>query len=163
MKNMIARYSPLAAFLVLVVLAAGVAGSFEAGEWYYKLYKPFWTPPAWLYALVWPALYLMMAVAAWKVWLSGHPARYGALTWWVIQLLMNSAWSWLFFSMERPGWAWLEMSLLIAVTLFCIKAFHQVARDAVVWMLPYLGWLFFAWLLNFALWNMNGGPLARIF
>jgi len=160
---MIAKYLSMAVFLALVVLAAGIAGSFEAGEWYYKLYKPFWTPPGWLFALVWPALYLMMAVAAWKVWLTGHHARNGALTWWAIQLFMNAAWSWLFFGLERPGWAWLEMSLLIVIVLFCIKAFRLMSKPAASLMLPYLVWLVFAWILNFVLWNMNGGPLARIF
>lgn len=160
---MIAKYLSMAVFLALVVLAAGIAGTFEAGEWYYKLNKPFWTPPGWLFALVWPVLYLMMAVAAWKVWLTGHHARNGALTWWAIQLLMNAAWSWLFFGLERPGWAWLEMSLLIVIVLFCIKAFRLLSKPAASLMLPYLVWLVFAWILNFVLWNMNGGPLARVF
>jgi len=156
---MIAKYSSMAAFLVLVVLAAGIAGSFEAGEWYFKLYKPFWTPPGWLFAVVWPALYLMMAMAAWKVWISGHLARNGALAWWAIQLVMNAAWSWLFFGLERPGWALAEMGLLIVVVLFCIQAFRGISKPAASLMMPYLAWLAFAWVLNFVLWNMNGGPL----
>ncbi len=160
---MIPRYASLAVFLVLVVLAAAIGGSFEGGEWYYRLYKPSWIPPAWLLALVWSALYLMMALAAWKVWLSGHYTRNGALTWWGIQLLMNTAWSWLFFGLERPGWAWLEMSLLIVVVVFCIKAFHPLSKPASRLMLPYLVWLLFAWFLNLVVWTMNGGLVARMF
>lgn len=160
---MIAKYSSMAVFLLLVVLAAGVAGQFEAGEWFYKLNRPFWTPPAWLFAVVWAVLYLMMAMAAWKVWLSGHHTRNGAMAWWAIQLLLNAAWSWMFFGLERTGWAWLEMSLLIAVVLFCIKVFHLASKSAASLMLPYLVWLVFMWILNFVLWNMNGGPLARLF
>lgn len=160
---MIARYGSMAIFLALVVLAAAIGGSFEAGEWYYSLYKPAWTPPSWLFGPVWAALYLMIAMAAWKVWLTGHYARIGALLWWAIQLLMNTAWSWLFFGLQRPGWAWLELSLLIVVVLLCIRAFRPLSKPASYLMVPYLVWLIFAWLLNLVIWTMNGGLLARIF
>lgn len=160
---MIARYGSMAIFLALVVLAAAIGGSFEAGEWYYSLYKPAWTPPSWLFGPVWAATYLMIAMAAWKVWLTGHHARLGALLWWAIQLVMNTAWSWLFFGLQRPGWAWLELSLLIVVVLLCIKAFRPLSKPASHLMVPYLVWLIFAWFLNLVIWTMNGGLLARIF
>jgi benzodiazapine receptor len=160
---MIARYSSMAVFLALVVLAAAIGGSFEAGEWYYHLIKPGWTPPAWLFAGVWSALYLMMALAAWTVWLTGHYTRMNALAWWAIQLIMITAWSWLFFGLERPGWAWLDMSLLIVMVVFCIKVFGGLSKTAAGLMLPYLLWLIFAWFLNLVIWTMNDGLLARLF
>jgi len=159
---MIARYGSMAAFLALVVLAAAMGASFEAGEWYFqKVIKPAWTPPAWLFGPIWSVLYLTMAMAAWKVWMTGHYSRVGALGWWGLQLLMNVAWSWLFFGLERPGWAWAEMSILIGVVLLCIKAFSQLSKPAVYLMLPYLAWLIFAWVLNLAIWSMNGGLLGK--
>jgi benzodiazapine receptor len=161
---MIARYGSMAAFLALVVLAAAIGASFEAGEWYFqKVNKPAWTPPAWLFGPVWSVLYLTMAMAAWKVWMTGHYSRVGALGWWGLQLVMNVAWSWLFFGLERPGWAWAEMSILIAVVLLCIKAFHLLSKPAAYLMLPYLAWLIFAWVLNLVIWTMNGGLLSKIF
>jgi len=159
---MISRYTSMAVFLALVVLAAAAGSSFEAGEWYYKLYKPSWTPPAWLLATVWASLYLMMAMAAWKIWLTGHFARNGALIWWTIQLLMLSAWSWLFFGLERPGWAWMEISLLIVMVVLCIKVFSPLSKSATYLMLPYLVWLLFIWFLNLVIWSLNGGLLARL-
>ena len=104
---MIARYVSMAVFLALVVLAAAIGGSFEAGEWYYSMHKPSWTPPPWFFAPLWVILYLTMALAAWQVWLTGHFSRLGALAWWLLQLVLNVAWSWLFFDLHRIGWAWL--------------------------------------------------------
>ena len=112
---MIARYASMAGFLALLVLAAAIEGSFEAGEWYYMINKPTWTPPSWLFGLVRAVLYPMIAIAAWQVWLTGHYSRLGALTWWAIQLTLAVAWPWVIFDLERPGWAWLELSLLITL------------------------------------------------
>jgi tryptophan-rich sensory protein len=157
------RYGSLAVFLLLVILAAFFGSSFEAGEWYHiKMNKPPWTPPAWLFGPVWAVLYVLMALAAWKVWMTGHYARLGALVWWAIQLVLNVAWSWLFFGLHRPGWAWVEMTVLIAAVLLCIRAFRLISRPAANLMVPYLLWLIFAWVLNLALWTMNGGLFSRV-
>ena len=161
---MIARYASMAVFLALVVLAAAAGSMFEAGEWYHEiLKKPSWTPRAWLFGPLWAVLYLMMALAAWKVWLTGHYARVGALIWWAMQLALNATWSWLFFGLERPGWAWLEMSILIAVVVLCIRAFRLLSKPAAYLMVPYLLWLIFAWALNLAIWTLNGGIFSRFF
>jgi len=159
---MIARYASLAVFLALVVLAAAIGGSFEAGEWYYSMNKPPWTPPAWFFALVWTALYLMMALAAWQVWLSGHYSRLGVLTWWMIQLVLNVAWSWLFFDLHRQGLAWLELGLLIAVVVICIRAFRPLSKSSANLMALYLVWLIFSWVLNLATWTMNDGLFSKV-
>lgn len=160
---MIARYAPMAVFLLLVVLTAAFGASFEAGEWYYALRKPGWTPPPWVFGPVWSVLYLLMALAMWKVWLTGFYVRIGALIWWVLQLVLNAAWSWLFFGLHRPGWSLLEMAFLIGVVVLCIKAFSGISRAAAVLMVPYLLWLLFAWILNYAIWSMNGGGVALYF
>ena len=152
----------MAVFLVLVVLAAAIGGSFAAGEWYYSMYKPSWTPPPWFFAPLWVVLYLTMAMAAWQVWLSGHYSRLGALTWWMIQLILNVTWSWLFFDLHRLGWAWLELSLLIAVVVLCIRAFSLLSKPSAYLMVPYIIWLIFSWVLNLAIWTMNGGLFSRI-
>ncbi len=159
---MIARYASMAVFLALVVLAAAISGSFEAGEWYYTMNKPPWTPAPWFFVLIWVALYLMMALAAWQVWLSGHYIRLGALIWWMIQLVLNVAWSWLYFGLERLGWAWLELGLLIVIVVLCIRAFRLLSKSAAYLMMPYLVWLIFSWVLNLATWTMNGGLFSKV-
>ena len=157
---MVMRYAWMAVFLLLVVIAAAIAGSFEAGEWYFMLHKPGWTPPAWVFGPVWSLLYVLMAVAMWLVWDSKDDTRVGALVWWLLQLSLNAAWSWLFFGLTRSGWSLAEMLLLIGVVILCMKAFSNSSRTAAVLMLPYLLWLLFAWVLNFSIWMMNGGGLG---
>ncbi len=154
---------PLLFFLVLVILASLFGSQFGAGQWYAELVKPPWNPPAWVFAPVWSALYLMMAVAAWLAWDTGHAQRRTLIGWWLAQLGLNSVWSWLFFGLHRPGWALGEMTLLIAVLVVTIRMFH-IARPASAWLLaPYLAWLLFAWFLNLTLWRLNGGGIATIF
>ena len=159
---MITRHASMAVFLALVILAAAIGGSFEAGEWYYSMNRPSWTPPPWVFAPVQAVLYLLMALAAWQVWLTGHYSRLGALIWWVIQLSLTVAWSWLFFDLHRLGWAWLELSLLIAVVVLCIRAFRLISKSAAYLMMPYLAWLIFSWVLNLATWSLNGGPFSSV-
>jgi tryptophan-rich sensory protein len=157
------RYAWMAIFLLLVVITAAIAGSFEAGVWYFTINKPGWTPPAWLFGPVWSVLYVLMALAMWLVWDSRHDSRVGALIWWLIQLFLNAAWSWLFFGLTRSGWALAEMLLLIGIVIFCIKVFSTSSRLAAALMLPYLLWLMFAWALNFSIWRLNGGGLGSVF
>jgi len=160
---MIQRYGSLAVFLLLVAGAALFGSSFEAGSWYFALNKPQWTPPPWVFGPAWAILYVLMALAMWKVWLTGHPIRTGSLAWWLLQLGVNMAWSWLFFGMHRSGIALADLSLLIGLVVLCMKAFSASSRTAALLMLPYLLWLMFAWLLNFFIWRMNGGGLGSIF
>jgi translocator protein len=157
-----ARYGSLAVLLLLVVAAAYLAGSFEAGEWYYqKLSKPSWTPPGAVLGGGWALAWLTLALAAWQLWQSGHYARLGALAWWLLLLALTVGWSILFFGLNRVGWAWLELGLALTVALLCIRAFHPLSRQAAWLLLPGLSWLGFIWVLNLVLWSINGGPLGR--
>jgi tryptophan-rich sensory protein len=158
-----ARYGSLAVLLLVVVAAAYLAGSFEAGEWYYqKLSKPSWTPPGAVLGIGWALAWLTLALAAWQVWRSGHYARLAALAWWLLLLGLTVGWSALFFGLNRIGWAWLELGVALAVALFCIRAFLPLSRQAAYLMLPGLLWLLFTWVLNLVQWTLNGGPLGRL-
>lgn len=153
------RMISLVVFLGLVVLAAWIGSQFPAGEYYALLNKPSWAPPAWLFGPAWSILYILMAVAMWKVWESGQQARLGALAWWLLQLGFNAAWTWLFFGLTRTGWAMVEMAVLIGLVILCIKAFSLISKPAAWLMLPYLLWLGFAFALNFSIWSLNGGGI----
>ncbi|HKX57375.1 MAG TPA: TspO/MBR family protein [Xanthomonadales bacterium] len=154
------RMVTLAVFLALVVMAAWLGSQFPAGEYYALINKPAWAPPAWLFGPVWSVLYVMMAVAMWLVWERGVPARLGALAWWLMQLTLNAAWTWLFFGLTRIGWAMAELGLLIGLVILCIKAFSLISKPAAWLMLPYLLWLVFALVLNFSIWSLNGGGIS---
>jgi tryptophan-rich sensory protein len=150
-------------FLAIVVLVSAVGSRFGAGEWYVELSKPAWNPPAWVFAPVWAALYLLMAISAWQVWNSGHVLRTIAILYWSVQLILNATWSWLFFGLHRPGWAVVELALLIAAVVMTIRKFYLVRPLAAGLLLPYLAWILFAWALNLKLWQMNGGGFSTIF
>jgi benzodiazapine receptor len=155
---MFTAYFSLAVFLLLVIIASLIGAGFEAGEWFHvTIIQPSWTPPYWLFAPVWALVYLLMALAAWKVWLTGHYSRLQALIWWAFLLLLNVAWSGLIFGLERPGWAMALLGLTLGIAIFCIRAFSRLSREAAYLMTPYLVWISFLWVLNFTIWAMNGG------
>jgi translocator protein len=146
----------LIAWLLLVALAAWFGSQFAPGAWYQALEKPPWTPPGWLFGPVWTILYAMMGVAAWLVWrergFSGAPAALGLF---LLQLVLNAAWSWLFFGLRRPDLAALEILILWAAIAATIVAFWRV-RPLAGWLLvPYLLWVSFAAALNVAIWRLN--------
>lgn len=159
---MISRYVSLAVFLLLVIAASLAGSSFEAGEWYYVTMKqPTMAPPGWLYAVTWAVVYVLMALAAWRVWLSQHPARSAALAWWILLLLLNTGWSMLFFGLNRTGWALPLVVMATGTGVLCVRAFSRVSSQATWLMTPYLAWILFILVFNLAVWTINGGALAR--
>jgi translocator protein len=123
---------------------------------YHEIAKPSWTPPDWVFPLVWTALYAMMAVAAWTVWrCKGWRGAWGAMTLYIIQLALNGAWPLLFFGLWWMGAAFavaVAMELAILATMI---AFARHSRPAAGLMVPYLLWVGYACALNYATWKMN--------
>lgn len=157
------QYISLAVFLLAVVAASAFGANFEAGVWYQALAKPDWTPPNWVFGPVWAVIYLLMAVAGWRVWISNKSTRVGALAWWAIILAVNVAWSWMMFGLNRPGWALGVSVVLWGLSVMCARAFHLLSRPAGAMMIPLVIWLSFAVWLNFKIWTLNGGGLPQIF
>ena len=147
------RYLALLASIALAFAAALIGSRFPSGDWYASLQKPAWNPPSWLFGPVWTALYLGMAVAAWRVWSVGRAGP--ALALHVLQLALNAAWSWLFFGLHRPDLAFAEILVLWVAILATTVAFFR--KDSLAgWLLvPYLAWVGFAAFLNFTLWRLQ--------
>ncbi len=149
----------LAGFLAVCFGAAalgGIATGPEIDGWYRTLEKPSWQPPPWVFGPVWSVLYLLMAVAAWLVWRrSGFRDAAVPLSLFAVQLILNVAWSWIFFRLEMPGWAWLELVVLWLAIVVTTWAFFRRTSAAGGLMLPYLAWVTFAGALNFAIWRLN--------
>ena len=143
----------LITFGLLVVVAALSGSLFKPGEWYDRLRKPDWNPPKWVFPVVWSVLYIFIAVAGWLIWEEvGFSA---ALIVWGIQLVLNAAWSWLFFGLRRMDWAFWDVNGLIAfVSLFIIVAW-PISTVAALLFLPYLAWVCTAALLNWTIWRLN--------
>ncbi|MGG5818978.1 TspO/MBR family protein [Falsiroseomonas sp. HW251] len=151
----------LGGFLVAVVAAASTGAFFKPGAWYAGLNKPSWNPPNWLFGPAWGVLYTSIAVAGWLVWRrTGFGPEIGV---WTVSLLLNAAWSWLFFGLRRMDLAFYELVAFWLSILAMILAFAGVRQDAALLLLPYLAWVTFAGVLNWTLWRMNptanGNPL----
>ena len=149
-------------FFIAVCLAAGGLGAIattpEIDGWYKTLAKPAWNPPSYVFGPVWTCLFIMMAVAAWLVWrpdgMKGAPIP---LTLFAIQLVLNVAWSWIFFGMHQTGLAFAEIVVLWLMILMTSVTFFKSSKIAGCLMLPYLAWVSFASLLNFTIWRLNAG------
>ena len=149
-----------AAALVVCIIVTFLAPALGAwampGEWYAALRKPSWNPPSWLFGPVWTALYLMMATAAWLVWRRGGcSGQRRALTLYLVQLVLNAAWTPLFFGLKMPGIAFAEILLLLAAVVTTAFAFRRVNKAAGALLVPYIAWVSFAGFLNFTLWRLN--------
>ena len=149
----------LAVFVLICFAAAGLGGLATASaipNWYAGIAKPDWNPPNWIFGPVWNCLYLMMAVAAWLVWRKdGFAGAKLPLTLFAIQLALNSLWSVLFFGLQNPGAAVVEIILLWAAILATLVAFWKRSRWAGGLLVPYLAWVTFAAVLNVAIWRLN--------
>ncbi|MBL0728238.1 TspO/MBR family protein [Piscinibacter sp. HJYY11] len=156
-------WAGLAAWLALSVAVAVIGGiaSADAGNFYRQLEQPDWAPPARLFGPVWTVLYAAMAVAAWWVWRSPPgPARSTALVLYVVQLVPNALWSWLFFAWQQGALAMADIALLWLLIVATVLAFWRVKPGAAALLLPYLAWVSFAAALNFWLWRHNPALLG---
>jgi tryptophan-rich sensory protein len=128
----------------------------EIGGWYQTLNKPSWQPPNWLFGPVWSLLFAMMAISAWLVWRhSGFSGARTPLLLFAIQLILNVVWSWLFFRLHRPDWAFFEIMLLWVAILMTMLSFFGRSTTAGWLLVPYLAWVSFAAILNLTIWRLN--------
>jgi tryptophan-rich sensory protein len=147
----------LLAFLLLtlaVAATAGLATEPEIAGWYRTLVKPAFNPPNWIFAPVWTTLYILMAIAAWRV------CRVTGLFAWAmalffVQLGLNFAWSFLFFHFHQIALALCDILALLLAILLTTVSFWRIDRTAGTMFLPYLAWVSFAALLNAAIWKLN--------
>ena len=143
---------------VALSMGAGLFGSrFMPGQWYAALSKPSFNPPSWIFAPVWTLLYIMMGVAAWMVWRRRSTRPVGlALTMFLVQLVFNALWSYLFFGLHLMAAASFEIVLLFFLVLTCAVLFGRIDRTAGILLVPYALWVAFASVLTVTLWRMNG-------
>lgn len=143
---------------VLLAFAAALPGAVSPpGEWYAALSKPDWTPPGWVFPVVWTTLYICMGTGAWFVQRAGTaqcPARV-ALSLFIVQLALNAAWTPIFFGFGQYGLALVDIVVLWFVLAATIVLFWRVSRPAAALLLPYWAWVTFATALNAAIWSMN--------
>lgn len=142
--------------VVFAVSALGALASINASGFYAEVIRPSWAPPGNVFGPVWSMLFLMMGISAWLVWRRGGFAVHGkALGVFLLQLVFNVLWSWLFFAWKTGGGAFADIIVLWVLILTTIILFWRVSRWAAMLLVPYLLWVSFASLLNFIIWQAN--------
>ena len=148
----------LAISMAICFAAAGIGSLLttpSVGGWYAGIAKPWWTPPNWVFGPVWSTLYAMMAVGAWLVWRRGGAEIRLALMLFATQLVLNVAWSGLFFALRLPGVAFAEILLLWLAIGATALIFGRISVAAGLLFVPYFAWVSFAAILNLAIWRLN--------
>ncbi|EMA65074.1 TspO/MBR family protein [Halorubrum kocurii] len=157
-----------AAVAVNLIGAVGVPFTATESAWFAGLELPAYYPPGWAFGVVWPVLYALIGAAAALVYLGGREgegraggaarlardARIG-LALFGVQLVVNVAWSPVFWGLERPDLGLVVLGLLLPLVVATIAAFDRVDRRAALLLVPYLAWVCFATALNYGIWALN--------
>jgi tryptophan-rich sensory protein len=145
----------LAGWIGLSFVPGLIGAPFPAPDWYRRLSKPAWAPPASVFGPVWTLLYLLMGIAAWRVESSREPGARSALRAFRWQLVLNGAWTPIFFGLRRLDLAFAEIVATWFAILVTTARFARVRVMAGLLLLPYLGWVTFATALNWSIWRRN--------
>ena len=148
------------AFFVALCLGIGALGAAvvntSVDTWYADLAKPAFTPPDGVFGPVWTLLYVLMAIAAWRVWRAAdRDTRRGPLTLFALQLALTLGWTVVFFGLQKIGAALATIVVLDVGVVVTTLAFRPIDRWAGLLMLPYLAWVAFATVLTIAIWRLN--------
>jgi tryptophan-rich sensory protein len=148
------------AFFVALCLGIGALGAAvvatSVDTWYADLAKPPFTPPDRVFGPIWTGLYVLMAIAAWRVWRAAdRDTRRGPLTLFALQLALTLGWTVVFFGLQKIGAALATIVVLDVGVVVTTLAFRSLDRWAGLLMLPYLAWVAFATVLNIAIWRLN--------
>jgi translocator protein len=152
------QFIGLVAWLVICFVVAGLgsAASVQAGSFYMELVRPDWAPPPSIFGPVWTALYATMGIAAWLVWrINGFRSARTALALFLVQLLLNALWSWIFFAWHLGALAFADIVLLWVLIVATLISFWRIQPLAGALLIPYLLWVSFASALNYSVWQRN--------
>lgn len=141
--------------LLIALLPGAVGSAFTPDAWYLGLEKSSLTPPGWVFPVAWTSLYITIGISLYAFLITADGNRRPALVVFATQLVLNGAWSWLFFGKHQPGLALVDIVLLWFSIVATIAMFGRRSKLAAVLLVPYLLWVSFATYLNFAIWSAN--------
>lgn len=148
-------------FSIIICQLAGVIGSFftvsNITSWYIDLNKPLLNPPNWVFGPVWITLYFLMGIALFLVWNKGLQSRFNrnAIILFMVQLLLNSLWSIVFFGLHQLLFSIFVIILLWLLIFINIVQFGRISKTAAYLLVPYILWVSFASYLNIAIYILN--------
>ena len=153
-----ASKKPIPIAFLLAIAVGGIGGAAtEIGPWYYSLIKPSWQPPDWAFGPIWTLIYITTGIAGVRAWRLGDPVQrrffLGAL---LINCALNILWSLLFFKMQRPDLALIEVVALWLSIVPLVWLPRSYSPLSSLLMLPYIAWVSVAAYLNLAIVRLNG-------
>ena len=146
---------------IVVSELAGIIGSIftisAIPNWYTALTKPTLNPPSWIFGPVWTTLYALMGTAAFLVWKKGLDRSdvRKALFVFGLQLLLNATWSIVFFGLQSPAWALVNIVALWLSIVWTMILFYKISKISTWLLVPYILWVSFAMYLNYSIWMLN--------
>lgn len=154
-KSLLSLAIILAVCFGIAALGAKVTAP-EIPTWYASLAKPSWTPPRMAFPIVWPILYFLIAIAAWRLWQAPPSSlRTTALVLFAIQLALNASWSYVFFGAHNLIGGLIVIILLMLTLGVTIFVSASVDKLSAALLLPYIAWIAFATSLNGRIWSLN--------
>ncbi len=148
---------PILIAFLLAIAVGGIGGAAtDIGPWYYALVKPSWQPPDWAFGPIWTLIYITTGIAGVRAWRLGdtHQRRLFLIAL-LINCVLNVLWSLLFFKMQRPDLALVEVAVLwLSILPLILLPLRYSPRSSVL-MLPYLGWVSVAAYLNLTIVRLN--------
>jgi tryptophan-rich sensory protein len=158
-RTILQAATPFVVSIGIALLAGAIGSLFTASgleSWYDQLVKPELNPPSWVFGPVWTLLYVLIAVAAALVYRAPKSRiRTIALAIYAVQLMLNSLWSILFFGLQNPLFALIEIAILWLFIALTIVLFWRINKIAALLLLPYLLWVSFASYLNGSIYLLN--------
>lgn len=141
---------------ILIPLAVGTLSSLFSGNMSYSAFnKPLFSPPTYLFPIVWTILYVLMGISSYMIYSSNDTGKRNALTIYTIQLVFNFLWSILFFGFSQYLFAFLWLIVLIILIVIMIYQFYEILPLAAYLQIPYLLWCLFAAYLNYTIYILN--------
>jgi Tryptophan-rich sensory protein (mitochondrial benzodiazepine receptor homolog) len=156
------RFKPFAFIISIAIpLAMGAIGGWFTSQyvktWYLTLNKPSFNPPNWIFAPVWTILYILMGISAYLIWLKRkeveHFSRTAAI--YLLQLVLNVMWSFLFFYAHEIGLAFFEIIALLIAIIINARVFYKIDKTAGLLFIPYILWVSFATILTYSIFSLN--------
>jgi len=148
------NYKVLISCLVIVYLIAFIGSLFTSGntnlEWYINN-KPTITPPNYVFPIVWNILFFLIALSLYFAWIKANKEQKKKIAFvFGLNLILNVLWSFLFFKLQQPLWAFVDLLLFLATIILMISVTWEVDRKVSYLLVPYLLWVTFAGVLNWA-------------
>ncbi len=144
---------------IIICIIIGSSGAYFTAQsvstWYPTLVKPFFNPPNYLFGPVWTTIFVLLGVCLWGLLKSKHPLTKTVLTIFILQYILNIAWSFLFFGLKNPAFALVDILLLLVTLIIFIVTLYKIEKWLAATQLLYILWVSFATILNASIVYLN--------